>query len=78
MFMLTPSPPALRSPLSPKGAREEELFVLSPYSWDTGHPIHHNLDSPERRWPLQTTWADYRIFDFSLIISPSTANLPYP
>jgi hypothetical protein len=24
------------------------------------------------------TFADYGILDFSLIISPSTANLPYP
>ena len=48
-----PLTPRLAVPPSPKGAREEELFVLSPYSWDTGHPIHHNLDSPGRRPPLQ-------------------------
>ena len=32
MFVLTPSPTALRSPLSPKGAREEEFLVLALYS----------------------------------------------
>src|SRR5271157_5987363 len=32
MFVLTPSPPALRSPLSPKGAREETFLVLMLYS----------------------------------------------
>jgi hypothetical protein len=30
--VLTPSPTALRSPLSPKGEREEESFVLLLYS----------------------------------------------
>ena len=31
-LVLTPSPTALRSPLSPKGAREEEFLVFVRYS----------------------------------------------
>jgi hypothetical protein len=32
MLVLTPSPTALRFPLSPKGAREEEFLIFVLYS----------------------------------------------
>jgi len=34
ILVLTPSPTASRSPLSPKGAREEDILVLVGYSRD--------------------------------------------
>src|ERR1019366_8775541 len=40
--------------------------------------IRNGLLRTGRSAPREIDRADYRILDFSLIIAPSTANLPYP
>src|ERR1039458_2398608 len=47
---------------------------------DVQVPVERPAAAHAQRMPRSAflTYADYRILDFSLIISPSTANLPYP
>jgi hypothetical protein len=59
MFVLTPSPTALRSPLSPKGEREHILVLVFRSQQQAAEPqvivdwIERNLDKSGHGPPLQ-------------------------
>jgi len=66
-----PSPPWNRVRL--------DIFIREYQTCDSLFPTDSlGKTSKRMRSSAFLTYADYRILDFSLIISPSTANLPYP